>query len=157
LVQCTTDAWPAQAKLKAGRRARLLIGDQAIRFRQRCANEISFWDLGEQWQILVGLPFVYALWLIRPEVADPTQIANRLRALRDKNLANLDALIAEAIAGVTAPSHQSGLTNEFLSRYYHENLRFKLGGNEKDGLRIFVNLCMTHGLLPKQDFAFRVV
>jgi chorismate dehydratase len=139
------------------RRGRLLIGDQAIRFRQRCANEISFWDLGQQWQTFVGLPFVYALWLIRPEVDDPTQIANRLRALRDKNLANLDAVIAETIGGVASPSHQSGLTNEFLSRYYHENLRFKFGGNEKDGLRSFVNLCMTHGLLPKHDFAFRVV
>jgi len=157
LVQCTAGAWAAQVELKAGRRARLLIGDQAIRFRQRCANEISFWDLGEQWQVLVGLPFVYALWLIRPEVADPTQIANRLRALRDENLANLDALIAEAIAGVAAPRHQSGLTKEFLTRYYQENLRFKFGGNEKNGLRIFVNLCMTHGLLPKQDFALRVV
>src|SRR5207245_3431351 len=34
------------------RRARLLIGDQAIRFRQKHPNEFQFWDLGEQWNKL---------------------------------------------------------------------------------------------------------
>src|ERR1700758_5207207 len=64
---------------------RLLIGDQAIRFRQEHANEFQFWDLGEQWKKLCGIPFVYALWLIRPEVENAKAIANRLRALRDEN------------------------------------------------------------------------
>ncbi len=32
------------------RRATLLIGDQAIRFREKHANEFEFWDLGEQWR-----------------------------------------------------------------------------------------------------------
>src|ERR1041385_4672101 len=51
------------------RHARLLIGDQAIRFR-RDYPQLEFWDLGEQWSRGCGidLPFVYALWLIRPEV-----------------------------------------------------------------------------------------
>src|SRR5436853_1104847 len=35
------------------RRARLLIGDQAIRFRQHHRDEFRFWDLGEQWNKLV--------------------------------------------------------------------------------------------------------
>src|SRR2546423_1475199 len=56
---------------------RLLIGDQAIRFRQEHGSELQFWDLGEQWKKLTGLPFVYALWLVRPEVADPKAIADR--------------------------------------------------------------------------------
>ena len=66
--------------------------------RQRHAAEFNFWDLGEQWNKVVGLPFVYALWLIRPEVRDFKSVANRLRALRDENLANLDQLIAEVVA-----------------------------------------------------------
>src|SRR6058998_1104286 len=76
LVRRSTAARPGTAELKTGRSARLLIGDQAVRFRQQYANEFSFWDLEEEWQKPVGLPFVYALWLIRPEVADPKQIAN---------------------------------------------------------------------------------
>ena len=79
--------------------ARLLIGDQAIQFRQKHASEFQFWDLGEQWKKLTGLPFVYALWLIRPEVVDAKSIAQHLRALRDENLTHLDDLISESVAG----------------------------------------------------------
>jgi predicted solute-binding protein len=155
-VRRSTAVRPTTSRLKADFRARLLIGDQAIRFRQEYANEFSFWDLGEQWQKPYGLSFVYALWLIRPEVADPKQIANRLRGLRDENLANLDDLIGEAVAGAD-PGRQKRLNREFLSRYYRENLRFRFGEKEKEGLRIFANLCRKHNLLPKPDLALRVV
>ena len=157
LARCSTTIWPTAAELKTGPRARLVIGDQAVRFRQQYANEFSFWDLGERWQKSVGLPFVYALWLIRPEVADPKQIADRLRNLRDGNLANLDNLIAELVAGVADPGAQKELTREFLSRYYREHLRFSFGEREKEGLRVFANLCIKHSLLPKRDLALRVV
>ena len=50
-----------------------------------------------------GLPFVYALWLIRPEVTDAKSVAQRLRKLRDENLATLDDLIEEAGAGSAYP------------------------------------------------------
>jgi len=157
LVRRSTAAWLGAAEGKTGRRARLLIGDQAIRFRQQCANEFSFWDIGEQWQKSVGLPFVYALWLIRPEVGDPKQIANRLRNLRDGNLANLDVPIADVIAGVDDPGRRKEVNREFLSRYYREHLRFSFGDKEKEGLRVFADLCIKQSLLPKRDAALRVV
>jgi chorismate dehydratase len=157
VVRRSSAVWPAAPELKTGRRARLLIGDQAIRFRQQYANQSSVWDLGEEWQKSFGLPFVYALWLIRPEVADPKQIANGLRALRNENLDNLDHLIPERVGEVADPGFQKGLTREFLSRYYREHLRFSFGEKEKEGLRIFANLCIKHSLLPKRDLAFRVV
>jgi len=139
-----------------GRRAQLLIGDQAIRFRQEYVSEFSFLDLGEQWKKVVGLPFVYALWLIRPEVVNPKQIANRLRALRDGNLFNLDDLVTEVVAGVGDPGHPK-LNREFFLRYYREHLRFGFGEREKEGLRTFAKLCTTHGLIPKRDLAFSIV
>jgi chorismate dehydratase len=157
LIRRSTAAWPGAGEIKTGRHARLLIGDQAIRFRQQYANEFSFWDLGEQWQKTVGLPFVYALWLIRPEVGDPKQIANRLRNLRDGNLATLDNLIADALAGGDDPGRRKEVTWEFLSRYYREHLRFTFGEKEKEGLRVFANLCIKHSLLPKRDLALRIV
>ena len=157
LARCSTNVWPTAGELKTGRRARLVIGDQAVRYRQQYANEFSFWDLGEHWQKSVGLPFVYALWLIRPEVADPKQIADRLRDLRDQNLSHLDDLIADIVAGVVDPGPQTRLNRQFLSRYYRENLRFSFGEKEKEGLRIFANLCIKHRLLPKRDIEFCVV
>jgi len=127
--------------------ARLLIGDQAIRFRQERANEFQFWDVGEQWKKLVELPFVYALWLVRPEVVDPKSIADRLRALRDNNLAKIDNLIAD----------EREFDRGFCDRYYREHLRFSFGEREKQGLRAFHELCQKHELLPKRDIAFSVV
>ena len=127
-------------------RARLLIGDQAIRFRQKQTPNFHFWDLGEQWARLVGLPFVYALWLLRPEVLDAKAIAERLRALRDENLAKIDNLIAG----------EKEFDREFCALYYSEHLRFSFGEKEKEGLRNFQSLCERHGLLPKRKIAFTV-
>jgi predicted solute-binding protein len=127
--------------------ARLLIGDQAIRFRQEQGNEFQFWDLGENWKKLVGLPFVYALWLVRPEVVDPKLVADRLRAVRGHNLANIDNLIV----------NEKEFDRSFCDRYYQEHLRFNFGEREKEGLRAFHHLCQKHDLLPKRHIAFGVV
>jgi len=127
--------------------ARLLIGDQAIRFRQKFGDACRYWDLGEEWQGVKKLPFVYALWLVRPEVVDPESIADRLRALRDENLAKIDTLIAA----------ESEFDREFCARYYAEHLRFTFGEKEKAGLREFQRLCEKHGLLPKREVEFNLV
>jgi predicted solute-binding protein len=157
LVQCRAAARPSVAKSTNGQRAQLLIGDQAIRFRQEYANEFSFWDLGEQWQKLVGLPFVYALWLVRPEVTDPAEIANRLRALRDENLLHLDRVIEAVLAGKDDPDQRKPVNRQFLSLYYRDHLRFRLGKKEKEGLQVFADSCERHSLLPKRDLPFRLV
>jgi predicted solute-binding protein len=138
---------PAVGESSGARRAWLLIGDQAIRFQQKHAGEFHFWDLGEQWNKLVGLPFVYALWLIRPEVVDSERIANRLRAVRDENLTSIDELIAE----------EKEFDRDFCRRYYRENLRFSFGEAEKKGLRTFAKLCAKQGLLSERDLVLDLV
>jgi predicted solute-binding protein len=147
---------PAVVKSGSAGRAQLLIGDQAIRFRESHADEFQFWDLGEQWNKLIGLPFVYALWLIRPEVVAPEQIADRLRGLRNENLGRLNELIADAVARIADPGH-SQIAHQFLSAYYHEHLRFSFGKAEKEGLRTFAQLCAKRGLLPGGGIAFDLV
>lgn len=126
-------------------RARLLIGDQAIHFRQEHENDFIFWDLGEEWARLVDLPFVYALWLVRPEVPNAREIADQLRALRDANMANIGDWIKQE------------RNPDFWARYYREHLRFDFGANEKEGLRAFQRLCETHGLLRKRAVELVVV
>jgi chorismate dehydratase len=132
-----TDNMPG---LPTSQRARMLIGDQAIRFRQQYGEQFRFWDLGEQWNKLVGLPFVYALWLIRPEVRDFRLLANRLRALRDENLTDLEKVIAE----------EKEFDRDFCRRYYRENLRFSFGEREKAGLREFHKRCIELHVLPQE-------
>jgi chorismate dehydratase len=136
---------PASAlRLKSHRLARLFIGDQAVRFRQKHADEFRFWDLGQEWKNIVNLPFVYALWLVRPEVVDAKTIADQLRALRDENLANIDKLIAE----------EKEFDREFCARYYRESLRFNFGKEEKQGLTEFHKRCVNLRLLPRDGLRF---
>jgi len=118
--------------------ARLLIGDQAIRFRQQNPAH-PVWDLGEEWNNVAHLPFVFALWLIRPEVGDTEEISDALRQLRNRNLQNLDDLA----------SSQTRISAEFCRKYYREHLFFDFGEREKAGLREFHRHC----LLNKIDVA----
>ena len=135
--------------------AHLIIGDQAISFRQNHAGEFRFWDLGEQWKKLTGLPFVYALWLIRPEVPDAKSIAQRLRELRDENLADISVIVSDALADVA--DHKQAITPEFLDHYYTEHLRFSFGPREKQGLQTFADLCAKHQVLPKRPHEFNLL
>jgi chorismate dehydratase len=135
--------------------ANLIIGDQAISFRQNHTGEFRFWDLGDQWKKLTGLPFVYALWLIRPEVPDAKSIAQRLRELRDENIADIPVIVSDALAD--AIDHKQEITEEFLDRYYNEYLRFNFGPREKQGLQTFADLCAKHGVLPKRPHEFNLL
>ncbi len=128
-------------------RTRLLIGDQAIRFRRKFDDRYRYLDLGEEWQRRTKLPFVFALWLVRPEVTDASRIAAKLRQLKDVNLAGLDDLIRE----------EKEFSPDFLRFYYETALRFDLGAQEKEGLRLFWELCIKHSLLRAPAGELRVV
>jgi predicted solute-binding protein len=118
--------------------ARLLIGDQAIRFREQNPKH-PVWDLGKEWNNVSHLPFVFALWLIRPEVSGAEEIADALRQIRNRNLQNLGDLV----------SSQTQVPPEFCRRYYREHLFFDFDEREKAGLREFHRHC----LLNKIDVA----
>jgi len=113
--------------------AHLLIGDQAIRFRQQKPKH-AVWDLGKEWDAVAHLPFVFALWLIRPEASDAEGIADSLRQLRDRNLHNLDDLV----------SSQTQVSGEFCRKYYREHLFFDFGERQKAGLREFHRRCLAN-------------
>jgi chorismate dehydratase len=134
----TTDKMSAG---RTGRRpvSRLLIGDQAIRFRSEHGKRYQYWDLAETWTQTTSLPFVFAFWLIRPEVENAKEIADKLRALREHNVARIDELALS----------QSEVSPAFCRKYYREHLFFDFGEREKAGLREFHHHC----LLNKIDVA----
>jgi chorismate dehydratase len=117
----------------------LLIGDHAIRFRAEHGEHYHYWDLAGTWTQITSLPFVFAFWLIRPEIENAKEIADKLRALRDRNVASIDELALS----------QSEVSPEFCRKYYREHLFFDFGEREKAGLREFHRHC----LLNKIDVA----
>jgi predicted solute-binding protein len=119
------------------RLAKFFIGDQAIRFRDENAGTFNFWDMGEEWEKMTHLPFVYALWLIRPEFTPAKPIADKLRACRDNNLRELDVVMAA----------QKEFSPEFCAYYFGECLSYQFGEREKEGLSAFRKLCEKHRIL----------
>jgi predicted solute-binding protein len=130
-----------------GGKARLLIGDQAIRFRHKFGGTYRYLDLGEAWKDLTGLPFVYALWLVRPEVTDAPAVAEQLRSLYHQNFANLDRIITK----------ETEFDPEFCRRYYLGNLRFSFGDAEKKGLQKFAEACTQLKLIPRDKLDLKLV
>ncbi len=119
-------------------RGLLLIGDQAIRFRQQAEGRPQFLDLGAEWKKATGKPFVYALWLIHPDYAEKQTVAHALRSLGENNIQHLDALIAAQPESVRA----------FCEFYFRECLRFAFGEKEKKGFQLFGERCAKQKLLP---------
>jgi len=112
----------------------LIIGDRAMHPPTGVYHEII--DLGEWWNRITGLPFVFAMWIARAGV-DCERLEPILRQSRDAGLRNVDK-IAAAEAG------PNGLTVVDLHRYLTENLHFYLGDDEYAALRLFHRgLCET--------------
>jgi predicted solute-binding protein/REP element-mobilizing transposase RayT len=139
-------------KMSAGRTGqgpvfRLLIGDQAVRFRAEHSERYHYWDLAESWTKITSLPFVFAFWLIRPEINNANEIADILRQLRDHNLENLDDLV----------STQSEASPAFCRKYYREHLFFDFGEREKTGLREFHRHCLLNKVDVAPDLQLNLV
>jgi len=126
---------------------RLLIGDQAIRFRAEHSERYHYWDLAESWTKITSLPFVFAFWLIRPKINNANEIADILRQLRDHNLENLDDLV----------STQSEVSPAFCRKYYREHLFFDFGEREKAGLREFHHHCLLNKVDVAPDLQLNLV
>ena len=133
-------AFPAEAD------AVLLIGNQAIDFRERDAGAHQLLDLGAEWQRCTGLPFVYAPWLLRADLPNAPAIADELRALKRHGTAR----IAEI---VRSDPHNPALSERYLT----EHIRFDLGAREKAGIEKFRTLLVTHGFIPASDEPLRYV
>lgn len=127
--------------------AQMLIGDQALRFldhtEQLHRRHRGLWkilDLGQAWFDWTGLPFVFAVWAIRADYADPRGLAGKLTAAREAGLANLKTIIA-----------REQVMNETERRqYFAENVRFGLGPQEKEAMRLFQQHLVELGELKER-------
>lgn len=146
LVRCLSNAAVVAGVADPGHSGRLMIGDQAIRFRKANDRSYRITDLGELWRERIALPFVYALWLVQPDV-DAGSVADELRALRARNLERIDALAAS----------QRDYAPEFVRRYWTEYLKFDFGDREKSGLIKFRSLCQEQGILPPSNAPLKLV
>jgi chorismate dehydratase len=136
----TREQAPRLAEMLAGADAALVIGDPALQVdRQRHV----VLDLAGEWLELTGLPFVFAVWAARREVATP-ELAARFQRSLAAGLAELDAVVAQAAA-------ETGLSTAVLLDYYQRNLSFTLGPEERAGLAEFLRRAAAGGRSPSGD------
>jgi chorismate dehydratase len=128
---------PGVAAAVEGCDAALLIGDPAL-FLDHKAAGLTKIDLGAEWTRLTGLPFVWAFWAGRRGAIDAAGIA-ALQAARDQGTRDLDG-IAEAYGGSAKA--------EVCRRYLRDNIKYRLGDRETEGLRRYYELAGKHRLVP---------
>src|SRR5262245_36694342 len=117
----------------------LLIGDRAMR---ACLPGFTYaFDLGQEWYDWTGLPFVYAVWAVRPG-AELGRVAEALGEANRRGLAR-----AGVIAHQEAP--RLGLDAGFCRRYLANILHFDLGPREQAGLHHYYMLACELGLAPR--------
>jgi chorismate dehydratase len=86
-------------------------------------------DLGELWTRSTGLPFVYAVWTGWPNAATQDDVAALQRA-RDEGIAHTDQVANAYYPG--DPERQA-----VAARYLRDNIRYRVGDDELEGLRTF--------------------
>lgn len=112
----------------------LLIGDRGIEFL-RAPHGHEIWDLGEAWNELTKLPFVYAVWALRRGVANEP-LRRLLREAKDFGLDTLDHIIAS----------RSEFDRDFRQDYLGWHIHYHIGADEKRGIAKFVELLRKHQL-----------
>lgn len=117
----------------------LLIGDRAM---QACLPGFEYaYDLAQEWYEWTGLPFVFAVWAVRPGV-DLRGVDAGLRASRDHGLRRVGHIAWREAPGLKL---DAGMCRRYLSNI----LSFDLGEAELAGLRRFHELAAELGLAPE--------
>jgi chorismate dehydratase len=136
------DMAPDQGEMLEKCDAALLIGDVAMRTRR---EGLIVLDLAEEWHAWTGLPFVFALWLVRegaalPEV--PGGVGPFFHRSLELGQENLPAIVDEAWRTI-------GWTKPELREYLTENISYHLGDRERESLALFFEKAVRNGFAPE--------
>lgn len=129
------------------RKPALLIGDRALQLANNCPVGIKIFDLGEIWYQQTGLPFVFALWILRRKAV--ARCEKQLVALSDQ-LQQAYALLMDNPAPIA--ELQSAMTGLSVTQIvdYWQSIDYRLDEEHLDGLTLFFKLCVKHNLLPEE-------
>ncbi|HHT9106176.1 MAG TPA: menaquinone biosynthetic enzyme MqnA/MqnD family protein [Candidatus Wujingus californicus] len=116
----------------------LLIGDNAMKVMD---NGYFTLDLGQAWFEYTGLPFVYAVWVVKRN-NHITGINNLLKTARESGIKSINTIAVNE-------SSRIQLTKERCLNYLTNSIRYYLGKEEIRGLQTFYDYAVALGLAPK--------
>jgi predicted solute-binding protein len=117
--------------------AALIIGDTALFLDHTSAGAHKI-DLGEAWDAMTGLPFVYAVWAGWPQAVTPEDAA-RLQQARDLGVEHSDDIARAYCKG--DPAREA-----VAMRYLRDNIQYYFGWEEIEGLTAFYGYAAELGL-----------
>lgn len=133
--------------------AALLIGDPALLAREHravidaaSATPLLWLDLAHLWRELTGLPWVAAVWAVRPEAIAPAgltqqQLIADLTASRDAGCADTEQLVTEW-------NPRLAIGPETIRTYLTRNIHYTLDPDCLRAIELFRTLATQINLLP---------
>lgn len=112
-------------------KARLLIGDEALRWKIEQGPQQLHVDLSEAWTAWTGLPFVFARWAVRSSLPEreKKELAMSLESALDLGLGDLEHVAEEQ-------AHRTGLSQAPIQAYL-QGIHYRLGPAELAGAEEF--------------------
>ena len=143
---CRPAAQPAE-ELAAQGGSVLMIGDRALRTAQLLRGRTQIYDLGQLWWHFTGLPFVFALWIVRAASAE--RQAPALRMLQQQ-LAEARQQAFADLPLVAAQTPERQWMGETALVDYWRCMSYDLTPQHLAGLQLYFGLCARHGLLKEE-------
>jgi chorismate dehydratase len=122
----------------------LLIGDAALK-GARSAEGYRCYDLGELWHDFTGLPFVFALWIVRREAAR-AKSAELSALCRDLICAKKLAYQSYPEIAASCPEREWLGVSELVD--YWRTISYELTPTHLEGARCFFRHAFEMGLIP---------
>ncbi len=117
----------------------LLIGDDALRYR-KLNNSKKVYDLANLWYEHTGLPFVFALWIIRKEIINSqNELYEHYIKFKENILYAAKAFHAYLPEMVRDYYLREFMTEDEILYYWTENMDYELTDKHKKSLNLFEN------------------
>lgn len=125
----------------------LLIGDRALKAAANLPEGMHCFDLGQLWYQYTGLPFVFALWMVRRDSV--AQHADELNSLGQQLAQSQTRFFNELDSIAENLSADSVLTKQETINYW-QSIDYGLSEKHIEGVQLFFDLCLKYRLLTEQ-------
>ena len=128
--------------------AALLIGDPALfalEAREAIEQQVGtcqWFDLAHEWKTRTGLPWVAAVWAVRPEtIKDPVRLIDDLNRSRVQGIGHVTNLVTEWATRIALPPAT-------IHAYLTENIHYQLDPPCLEAMKLFRRYACEIGILP---------
>jgi len=110
----------------SGTTAGVIIGDRTFHLNKEYTHQF---DLAEEWQILTGLPFVFAAWVSNKKL--PDQFITEFNQVMQDGLNHLDTSISSSTQNLISKT----LLREYLTKY----INFDFDKQKREAMNLFLS------------------